>query len=148
MSDPIGAVVPLDPMMRVPIARIFVIDDNPAVVDLLVTCLGEEGDGVIGALTSDDGLRLITSSRPDLVLLDITLPGMNGIEVLKRIRSIDPTIGVIMVTASTDPLLVREVLQLGARAYVDKPFDLAYLNRVVTMALRPVTQRPDDQPTT
>ena len=122
--------------MRVPI-RILVIDDNPAVVDLLVTCLREQGYEVVGALTSDDGLRLITLSRPDLVLLDITLPGMNGIEVLKRIRSIDPTIGVIMVTASTDPALAREALQHGARAYVDKPFDLAYLNRVVAMALQP-----------
>ena len=148
MPDPIGAVVPFGPMMRVPIARILVIDDNPAVVDLLVTCLREQGYGVLGALTSEDGLRLITLSHPDLVLLDLTLPGMNGIEVLKRIRSIDPTIGVIMVTASTDPLVAREALQLGARAYVDKPFDLAYLNRVVAMALRPVTQRPDDQPMT
>src|SRR5437867_4676396 len=137
MSDPIGAVVPLEPLMRVPIARILVIDDNSAVVHFLVTCLREQGYGVLGALTSDDGLRLITSSRPDLVLLDITLPGINGIEMLKRIRSIDPTIGVIMVTASTDPLLAREALQLGALAYVDKPFDLAHLVRVVAMALRP-----------
>jgi DNA-binding response OmpR family regulator len=129
--------VPFEPMMRVPVARILVIDDNPAVVDLLVTCLREQGYEVSGALTSDDGLRLITLSRPDLVLLDMTLPGMNGIEVLKQIQSIDPTIGVIMVTASTDPVLAREALQLGARAYVDKPFDLAYLNRVVAMALRP-----------
>jgi len=72
MSDPISAVVPFEPMMRVPIARILVIDDNPAVVDLLVTCLREQGYGVLGALTSDDGLRLITLSRPDLVLLDVT----------------------------------------------------------------------------
>ena len=50
-----------------------------------------------------------------------------------------------MVTASTDPVLAREALQLGARAYVDKPFDLAHLNRVVAKALQPVTQRPDDQ---
>ena len=132
-------------MVRVPVARILVIDDNPEIVDILVTCLRKEGYGVLGALTGDDGLRLITTSRPDLVLLDITLPGMDGIEVLKRIRAINPTIRVIMVTASTDPLLAREALQLGARAYVDKPFDLAYLNRVVATALRPVTQRPDDQ---
>jgi len=57
--------------------------------------------------------------------------------VLKRIRSIDPTIKVIMVTASTDALLAREALQLGALAYVDKPFDLAYLKRVIAMAHLP-----------
>ena len=83
-------------------------------------------------------------SRPDLVLLDIALPDVNGIEVLKQIRSIDPTIGVIMVTASKDALIAREALQLGALYYVDKPFALAYLRRVVAMALQPETKRPDD----
>jgi two-component system response regulator (stage 0 sporulation protein F) len=68
---------------------------------------------------------------------------MNGIEVLKRIRSIAPATKVIMVTASIDPLLAREALELGALAYVDKPFDFAYLKRVVVMALRPDTEQPD-----
>ena len=86
-------------MVRVPVARIVVIDDDPEVVDLLVSYLREEGYGVLGALTIDEGIRLVSLSRPDLVLLDILLPGgMNGIEVLKRIRSIDPTSKVIMVT--------------------------------------------------
>ncbi len=95
-------------MVRVPVARIVVIDDDPEVVDLLVSYLREEGYGVLGALTIDEGIRLVSLSRPDLVLLDILLPGgMNGIEVLKRIRSIDPTSKVIMVTGSRDPLLAR-----------------------------------------
>jgi len=124
-------------MVRAPVARILVIDDDPEVVDVLITCLREEGYGVSSALTSDEGLKLVILSRPDLVLLDILLPGgMNGIEALKRIRSIAPTTKVIMVTGSTDPVLAREALELGALAYVDKPFDFAYLKRVVAMALR------------
>jgi len=125
-------------MVRVPVARILVIDDDPEVVDLLASYLREEGYGVLGALTIDEGIKLVILSRPELVLLDILLPGgMNGIEALKRIRSIDPTIKVIMVTGSRDPLLAREALELGALAYIDKPFDFAYLKRVVAMALRP-----------
>jgi DNA-binding response OmpR family regulator len=124
-------------MVRVPTARILVIDDDPEVVDILVTTLRDEGYGVLGALTSDEGLKLVILSRPDLVLLDIMLPGMNGIEVLKRIRSINPTIQVVMVTGNTDPVLAREALELGALAYVDKPFDFAYLKRIVAMALQP-----------
>ena len=136
-------------MVRVPVARIVVIDDDPEVVDLLVSYLREEGYGVLGALTIDEGIRLVSLSRPDLVLLDILLPGgMNGIEVLKRIRSIDPTSKVIMVTGSRDPLLAREALGLGALAYIDKPFDFAYLKRVVAMTLRPETTHPDVHPRT
>jgi DNA-binding response OmpR family regulator len=88
-------------------------------------------------------LQLVTLFQPDLVLLGVALPGLNGIEVLKRIRAINPAIGVIMVTGNTDPRLAREALELGAIAYVDKPFDFAYLKRVVVMALRPDTKQPD-----
>jgi DNA-binding response OmpR family regulator len=122
-------------MLKVPAVRILVIDDEPAVVDILVTCLREEGYGALGAETSDEGLKLAILSRPELVLLDIALPGMNGIELLKRIHSIIPTTRVIMVSGNTDPVLAREALELGALAYVDKPFDFAYLKRVIAMAL-------------
>ena len=122
-------------MLKAPAVRILVIDDEPAVVDILVTCLREEGYGALGAETSDEGLKLAIVSRPELVLLDIALPGMNGIELLKRIRSIIPTTRVIMVSGNTDPVLAREALELGALAYVDKPFDFAYLKRVIAMAL-------------
>lgn len=130
-------------MVRVPVARLLVIDDHPAVVDILVTCLREQGYGVLGALTADEGLKLFILSRPNLVLLDIALPGMNGIDLLKRIRSIDPVAKVIMVTGNTAPALAREALELGALAYIDKPFDFAYLKRVVALALRPETKGPE-----
>jgi CheY-like chemotaxis protein len=133
-------------MTNAPAARILVIDDNPGVVDILVAHLRGEGYPVLGALTGDEGLKDFILARPDLVLLDITLPGeMNGIELLKRIRSIDPASKVIMVTGNADPLLAREALELGATAYVDKPFDFAYLKRVVAVALRPEAGRPDER---
>jgi CheY-like chemotaxis protein len=124
-------------ILKASAARILVIDDNPAVVDILVTLLGEEGYRVSGALTKDEGLKLFILSRPDLVLLDIALSGeSNGIEVLKRIRSISPIPRVIVVSGMADPVRARQALELGALAYVDKPCDLAYLKRVVAMALR------------
>jgi DNA-binding response OmpR family regulator len=123
-------------MALTPAGRILVIDDNPNVVDILGRCLREEGYGVLGALTSDEGLKLAILSRPELVLLDLALPGTNGIELLKRIRSTNPTTRVIIVTGNTDPALAREALELGALAYIDKPFDFAYLKRVIAVALR------------
>ena len=122
--------------LTTPAARILVIDDNPHVVDILDRYLREEGYGVLGALTSDEGLKLAILARPELVLLDIALPGTNGIELLKRIRSTNPTARVIMVTGNIDPALARKALELGALAYIDKPFDLAYLKRVIALALR------------
>ena len=138
--DPVRRVLSLPrsvkAVMKVPTARILVIDDDPAVVDTLVTLLGEDGYGISSAVTSDEGLKLFILSQPDLVLLDIALPGMNGIDMLKRIRSIAPTARVVMVSGTADVMLARQALELGALAYVDKPFDLAYLKRVVAIALQ------------
>jgi DNA-binding response OmpR family regulator len=122
--------------LTTPAAKILVVDDNPQIVDVVGTYLRQEGYGVLGALTSDEGLKLAILSRPELVLLDIGLPGTNGIELLKRIRSLSPTTRVIMVTGNSDPVVARETLELGALAYIDKPFDFAYLKRVIAMALR------------
>jgi len=122
--------------LTTPGARILVIDDNPSVVDILGTWLREEGYGVLGALTSAEGLKLAILSRPELILLDIALPDTNGIELLKRIRSINPTTRVIMVSGYSDPVLAREALRLGALAYIDKPFDFGYLKQVIAVALR------------
>jgi len=120
--------------MKLPAARILVIDDDRAVVRLLVARRGEEGYTVLSALTSEEGLKLVTSFHPDLVLLDVSLPDVSGLEVLKRIRASNPPVAVVMVTGNTDPQRAREALELGAVAYVDKPFDYAYLKRVVAMA--------------
>jgi len=123
-------------MTRLAVSRILVIDDDPRMVDLVANCLREESYGISSALTSDEGLKLVVMSRPDLILLDLTLPGVNGIDMLKRIRAINLSNKVIMVTGNTDPLLARASLEFGALAYIDKPFDPAYLKRVVAMALR------------
>ncbi len=122
---------PVVMILKSPAARVLVIDDDRAVVRL-----EEEGHTVLSALTIEEGLKLIRLFTPDLVLLDMGLPDMSGLEVLKRIRAMHPTLPVIMVTANTDPQRAREALELGARAYIDKPFDVAYLKRVVAMALQ------------
>jgi DNA-binding NtrC family response regulator len=122
--------------MKVPAARILVIDDDPNVADILATCLRAEGYGILAALTGDDGLKDFILYRPDLVLLDLALPNaMSGLELLKRFHAINPTSKVITVTGNTDPALAREALELGAVAYIDKPFDFGYLKRVVATAL-------------
>jgi DNA-binding response OmpR family regulator len=124
-----------------PAATILVIDDTPGVVDILVTVLREEGYEVFGARTGEEGLQLFTLSRPDLVLLDISLPDTNGLELLARIRSISPMARVVMMSGAADSERVRRAFKAGALACVDKPFNLADLKQVIAAALRPTAER-------
>jgi DNA-binding NtrC family response regulator len=84
-----------------------------------------------------------TNARPDAVFLDINMPGMNGVEVLKRVHALDPAVPVIMVTANTDIHVAEVCLKGGAIGYVPKPFNLTYMDHMAAMATdRPGRPRP------
>lgn len=116
-------------------AKVLVVDDDVAVLDVLMKSLEELGYAVERALHGADALMAIGSDRPDVVLLDIRMDGLGGVEVLTRIRSLDPTLPVIMVTGNGDPQLIRQTREIGAYGYLVKPVELDRLNRVVTDAL-------------
>src|SRR5256712_1638330 len=80
-------------------------------------------------------LTLVQHDPPDLVLLDLMMPGMNGVEVLQRILALRATLPVIIVTARADAALAEQTRALGAFAYVTKPLEFAYLARIVHLAL-------------
>jgi two-component system response regulator AtoC len=86
------------------------------------------------ALTGRDALTLIERTPPDVVLLDIRMPDMDGVEVLRRIRAAHPALPVIMITASDDIGVARATLKMGALDYVSKPFDYGYLAQAVATA--------------
>lgn len=122
-------------------AKVLVVDDEPEAVELLVEFLSSKGYEVLTAGGGEEALRRVKEDRPHLVLLDIRMPKMNGIEVLRRIREIDPEMGVIMVTAVNEEDMGRKALELGAFDYIVKPLDLKYLERsvwykVTTMLLK------------
>jgi DNA-binding NtrC family response regulator len=94
------------------------------------------------ALNGADALAAVRRVRPDVVFLDITMPRMSGIEVLKEIKTIDPTIVVIMVTANEHVALAAEAIKNGAVAYVPKPFDLRYLDHIVADLVAKSGARP------
>jgi DNA-binding response OmpR family regulator len=73
----------------------------------------------------------VTTFQPDIVLLDVFLPGMSGVEVLDQLRRDHPRVVVIMVTANRDEPAARRMLKRGAFDYVSKPFDLRVIERVV-----------------
>ena len=117
------------------------IDDEDAVQRLVRFPLEREGYRVLGAMSGEDGLRLVEAERPDLVLLDLMLPGMDGIEVCRRLRVLSATLPIIMLTARDDEVDKVLGLEIGADDYVTKPFSLAELRSRVRAVLRRA-QRP------
>jgi DNA-binding NtrC family response regulator len=115
-----------DPARR----RLLIVDDEPLILEVLREHFKAEYD-VETALNGADALGAIIRARPDIVMLDITMPRMNGVEVLKDIKQIDDSIAVIMVTANEQVSLAAEALRLGAFGYVPKPFDFRYLDHMV-----------------
>ncbi|MEO4054498.1 response regulator transcription factor [Solibacillus sp. CAU 1738] len=121
--------------------RILIIEDEPQIARVLQLELDFEGYETKTAHTGADGLILYRESQWDLVLLDIMLPEMNGLEVLKRIRKTDMT-PVILLTAKDDVKDKVAGLDLGANDYVTKPFDFEELLARIRVALRFSVQVP------
>jgi len=116
---------------------VLVVDDDPKVAETVKDCLLNAGHQVDVALTGGDALMMIVADRPDVVLLDILMPGIDGVDVLRHVRASDPTIPVIMLTGNPDVELARATLAMGVFDYVPKPFDVAHLCRVVDAAICP-----------
>ena len=110
---------------------ILVVDDEPPVGQLLADFFTPKGYEVICALGGLEGLSKLEKHRPDVILLDVRMPDMDGITVLRRIREVNPWVGVLMMSGNTDTDAAKETLQLGAFDYVLKPFDLDDLDRAV-----------------
>jgi DNA-binding response OmpR family regulator len=117
-------------------AQILVIDDDPAMTAMLRRGLAYEGFHVAVASTGPVGLALARQQPPDLVILDIMLPGMDGLEVLRRLRAADPQLPVILLTAKDAPTDQVQGLETGADDYVIKPFTFEVLLARVRVLLR------------
>lgn len=116
--------------------RILVIDDDPAVTSLLKRGLSYEGYAVDTAASGADGLALARERYPALVILDVMMPGLDGLEVLRRLRAADPKLPVLLLTArDADADQVRG-LESGADDYVVKPFRFEVLAARVRTLLR------------
>ena len=117
------------------LGRILIVDDEQTVRDVLAEYFTEQGYAVGTAESGLDALKVLETFRPDLVLLDIRMPGIDGVETLRRLREVAPAVSVIMVTANEDVALARDTLKIGALDYVSKPFDFAYLEQSVMAGL-------------
>ena len=113
----------------------MVVEDEPAIVEALEFGLSAEGFDVVSTSDGAESIDLFQRERPDLVLLDLMLPGMSGTEVCKRLRS-DTAVPIIMVTAKDSEIDRVVGLELGADDYVTKPFSMRELAARIRAVLR------------
>lgn len=104
--------------------RVLIVDDQPGIRLLLVELFRRENHETDVASNGLEALQRVEDQQPDCVLLDMKMPGMDGIEVLKKLKSVYPELPVIVMTAYDESELTKEALEVGAVRYFVKPFDI------------------------
>ncbi len=123
--------------------RVLVIDDDPAMTSLLKRGLSYEGYRVDTAASGKEGMELARETPPDLVILDVMMPGIDGLEVCRRFRAADPSLPIIMLTARDGAEDQVSGLETGADDYVVKPFTF----EVLLARIRALMRRTEHQGT-
>jgi len=103
--------------------KILIIDDETDLLDLMKDVLEEEGYQVFCATNGADGIMLTNQIHPDLILLDLRMPEMDGIETLQRIRQTDDKVNVVILTGYGCPDTIRDSVELSVSEYISKPIE-------------------------
>jgi two-component system KDP operon response regulator KdpE len=127
-------------------ATILIVDDEPPIRRLLRTSLGSQGFEVTEAADGRGALAEIERSRPDLVILDLGLPDISGLEVIRTLRGGDDALPILVLSSRADEKDKVEALDLGADDFVTKPFGTAELFARIRAALRHRLQQQGEQP--
>ena len=116
--------------------KILIVDDEVVVCDLLKNYLTLKGYEVYTASDGYTAINKVKEVCPHLVLLDIVMPGISGIQLLKEIKKLNPKTEVIMITAVPDQGIITESIDLGAYDCIRKPMDLKHVENVVMIAIK------------
>ena len=117
-------------------AKVLVIDDEQGIRSLLDTLLSRKGYDVIVAESGQKGLECFRRERPDVLVLDLKMPGMDGLTVLRQVRSLDPIMPVIILTGAGTAETEQRVRALGVTEYVEKEFSLHLLGDALKRLLK------------
>src|ERR1051325_339031 len=115
--------------------KLLLIDDEPDVQYSFHRTLDPTEIELITASSGEEGLRLFPKVRPDLIIMDVRMGGISGLETLRRVREIDAKVPVIMMTAYGTTQTAIEAMKLGAYDYLLKPFDVPKLRQIIASAL-------------
>ena len=123
--------------------RVIVVDDDTLMREVLKALLREDGFEVAGeARDGQSALLLLERVRPDIVCLDVNMPGMSGLDVLKKIRANYPDIRVVMITGDSSMSTVREAVGFGAMGYIIKPFKAGRVHSSLVAAMKTPIDSP------
>jgi two-component system response regulator (stage 0 sporulation protein F) len=116
--------------------KVLIVDDQNGIRVLLMEVFSNEGYETYQASNGKLALEIARTHSPDLVLLDMKIPGMDGLDILKHLKNIDPSIKVIMMTAYGELDMIKEATDLGALMHFTKPFDIDELRMAVNTELK------------
>lgn len=115
--------------------KLLIVDDQAGIRILLVEVFASEGYDTFQAANGKIALEIVKSQVPDLVLLDMKIPGMDGLEILRKIKEFDTGISVIMMTAYGELDIIKEATDLGAIMHFTKPFDIDEMRLAVNIQM-------------
>jgi DNA-binding NtrC family response regulator len=107
------------------------VDDEEAIRELMIAALASKTRTVLTAGSGDEALEIVKRTDVDLVLLDLSMPGMNGVDTFREIHSLRPALPVMIVTAYPDSDLMAKALEIGPFTMISKPVDLAQIQKTV-----------------
>ena len=122
--------------------RMLIVDDDRDICDCLERFFETRGFVVICVFSGEEALERLSAESVDVILLDILLPGLSGIETLRRIKAMTPSARIIMLTGVLESELRRQAYSSGAVAYVTKPFDFADTTWSAVFAALPIDEPP------
>jgi two-component system chemotaxis response regulator CheY len=112
--------------------KVLVVDDNVMTRSMIIDLLTEMGHQIVGqAENGDEAVKVFGEQKPELVLMDLIMPGKTGLEALQEIRAIDPSAKVVMVTAVQQDIMSQQLMDKGAIAVLHKPFMYEELEAVL-----------------
>lgn len=120
--------------------KLLTVDDELDVCDFIRDFFTSRGYSVLVALTGKEALAVVKKEMPKIVFLDIVMPDINGLEVLRQIKEFDPSIRVIMVSVADDRETKEKAARLGADEFIRKPFSKRYLEEVVIRKIIELTK--------
>ncbi len=116
-------------------AKILIVDDEPGILDFLRNLFHADGYEVVVALSGEDAVASVKKDTVDLVITDLRMPEMDGMELLRELKTLKPSVPVIMLTAYASDETAIEAKKLGVFTYISKPFNVAGLLGIVKRAL-------------